>query len=166
MTTKEYQRNIGRMGSVSTGTMRSEDLIPCFVDTLRSLPDLKRADRPKLREIERRMRHKNYFESEDAMFDLHEDLFPMLDQYAPPYFYFGAHPGDGSDYGFWLHDWWDEEFSTLADVEKDSDKLKVSDLSEVPGWFVGDVAVVNDHGNVTLYRRPSNHRFYPVWAVI
>lgn len=30
-----------------------------------------------------------------------EDLFDTLNNYAPEGCFFGAHPGDGSDYGYW-----------------------------------------------------------------
>ena len=32
---------------------------------------------------------------------LNEYLWDYMNQIAPDGFYFGAHPGDGSDYGFW-----------------------------------------------------------------
>lgn len=37
---------------------------------------------------------------EDAI-SLLESLFGTLDNYAPEDYCFGAHPGDGSDYGYW-----------------------------------------------------------------
>lgn len=42
----------------------------------------------------------DWWNSEDAMILL-DSLFDTLDLYAPDGYYFGAHPGDGSDYGYW-----------------------------------------------------------------
>lgn len=37
----------------------------------------------------------------DQAQDLVIELMDILDSYAPNGYYFGAHEGDGSDYGFW-----------------------------------------------------------------
>ena len=171
------------MGSVSCATMREEDLIPTFCYELQQLarqtgilPAKTRREHAKLaREIERRVENETEFEDSDlsiggmADSDL-ESLFDALDEYAAPYFYFGAHPGDGSDYGFWLSESWDDEFETAWTAagnrsESRIDHIKVSDLSEVPAWFRGEVAVVNDHGNVSLYVKTSRS-LREVWAVV
>lgn len=41
-----------------------------------------------------------WWESEDCNERLSE-LFDVLNDYAPEGYYFGAHPGNGSDFGFW-----------------------------------------------------------------
>jgi len=143
------------LGSVSCATMRPEDLIPTFVYELRNQRPCKRAHRALLREIESRMESDSYFSSEDSEFDL-EALFDALNEYCAPYFVFGSHPGDGADFGYWLGEGFADDF----------DGLKVSDLSEVPADHVGEVLLVSDHGNISLYSRGRNHRLYEVWSIV
>lgn len=90
--------------SVSQATMRPEDLIPSFINAIRTIdtsiePQLSR----KLDDMEVDMQEDGYFESDDCQYDL-DWLSDVLDSYAPDGFYFGAHPGDGSDYGFWQYE--------------------------------------------------------------
>jgi hypothetical protein len=101
------------------------------------------------------MESEDYFESEDAGYDLNECLFDALNEYAGPYFYFGSHPGDGSDYGFWLTEFIEDEF----------DGLKVSDSSEIPAKYRGEVLIVNDHGNTTLAVQTSR-TLREVWSIV
>jgi hypothetical protein len=135
--------------------MREEDLIPAFISELESMRPFRRNDRAKVREIKRAMRKADYFQSEDASYDLNETLFDLLNSYALPYFYFGAHPGDGADYGFWLSDSFQDDF----------EGLKVSDLSEVPQAYSGEVLLVNDHGNMTLYSY-SRGKSREIWGIV
>ena len=77
------------IGSVSTGTMRTEDLIPTFIDELKRQKPLARRHRKLVREIEKRMCDEDYFNAADADEDL-ESMFDALNEYAPAYFYFGV----------------------------------------------------------------------------
>ena len=156
-----YQQQRYPIGSVSCGTMREEDLIPDFVWELNNQLRTQRVSRTQrkehstlVREIESRMESDEYYESEEANWDL-EALFDALDCYAGPGFYFGSHPGDGADYGYWLSESFEEDF----------EGLRVSDLSEVPAKYRGEVLVVNDHGNMTLYVKTSR-TMREVWAVV
>lgn len=90
-------------GTVIEGTMRAEDLIPTFISTIRTIdPEMENPLRLALIDLENNMLEmgEEYFRDEISTFDL-DYLFDMLNQYAPDGYYFGAHPGDGSDYGFW-----------------------------------------------------------------
>ena len=153
---KRQQPNIG---PVSNGTSRTEDLVPAFVWELKYQRPLKRAHRTLVREIEARMEQDGYFESEGASEDCNELLIDALNEYAPEYFYFGASPGDGAAYGYWLGEDWREAL-------EDDGGIVVDDLASIPKEHVGNVAVVNDHGNVTLYRRSGNHHLYQIWSVV
>lgn len=90
---------VDQCGSVSHGTMRPEDLIPCFISILREFGS-KHIQR-KLDLIEESMGCPGYFDGDGASIDLNESLFEWMNDIAPEGYYFGSHPGDGSDYGYW-----------------------------------------------------------------
>lgn len=94
------------IGSISHATMRPEDLIPRFLSELEHMTGRSREHYNLCRGINARMGSGNYYSSEDPIYDL-ESLFDALNAYSPKGFYFGSHPGDGSDYGYWLS----EEFT-------------------------------------------------------
>lgn len=145
------------IGTISHGTMREEDLIPEFVYILKQFSKGKnKVQFKECKEIEKRIKSENYYQSEEAGFDLNEFLFHALQDYALPYFYFGSHPGDGADYGFWLSENFEDEF----------DGLKVSDLSEVPKDYAGEIVVINDHGNVSLYNKAKTQEPREVWSIV
>lgn len=147
----------GRIGSVSTATMRNEDLIPSFCEELRYLGHRSKV----LTGIEREVNKVNtdkYYESEESSFDL-ESLFDMLNAHSLPYMYFGSHPGDGADYGFWL-DW-----GTMQDVIHDGELLQVEDLAQIPVNHTGEVLLVNEKGNTTLYTCKRG-KLREIWSIV
>ena len=92
-------------GTCVHGTIQPRDLIPAFLETLRSII----ADGPAVYtvasgirgRIKNRLNDEGYLDSEDAADDL-ETLFDTLNTIGFAHgYYFGAHPGDGADYGFW-----------------------------------------------------------------
>jgi hypothetical protein len=86
------------LGSIISGTMRKEDLIPVFVNEILSIDDKNQ----KALEIQSGMNVNNYYDTEISDYDL-DDLFDELNNLCDiDNAYFGAHPGDGSDYGFWM----------------------------------------------------------------
>ena len=140
-------------GSISSGTMRPEDLIPEFVSELRALRGALPRD---LYQLARQYEAGTL--DGDGRDRLLDGLFDALNDYAPAYGYFGAHPGDGADYGFWLY----EDFQ--QDI-LDNGGLVVDDLSAVPRAYRGEVLHINDHGNATLYCATSRG-LREVWAVV
>ena len=136
-------------GTIIRGTLRAEDLIPAFTDALRYL----RGSLP--REVHRTLQQwqrGEVTEEHEALFL--DSLFDELQEYAPPYAYFGAHEGDGSDFGFWL-----------GDLDGAFDGLRVSDTSEVPSDYTGEVLHVNDHGNTTLYVSRGG-KLREIWTIV
>jgi hypothetical protein len=144
------------IGSISSGTMLNEDLIPSFLSEFQYLVEKNgiKGEKRFINRINKAMDDEEYFDSDEAQYDI-DELFNKLDELAAPYFYFGAHPGNGADYGFWLSEMMQEDF----------DGLKVEDLSEVPKDYRGEVLEVNDHGNMTLWIKNSKG-FKEVWAIV
>jgi hypothetical protein len=96
------------LGTIIHGTLRPQDLVFAFLSELRC-HNVKRAE-----EIEKEIYYIDFIQddgsidddhpfwtSEDCAYLLNETLFDALDECAPEGFYFGSHPGDGSDFGFW-----------------------------------------------------------------
>ena len=95
--------------SLSEATMRPEDLIPCFIYAIRQIDPDNKLLMDSMEEIEKpiyktdldgNILSEEYYESENCHWDL-DYLFDTLNELAPDGYYFGSHPGDGSDYGFW-----------------------------------------------------------------
>lgn len=89
--------------SVSHGTVRTQDLLVPFAELLYKLNPAV-ADvlfvYKSLSNIKSLNDDSDYWYSDEAI-SLMDCLFDELDQSAPNGYYFGAHPGDGSDFGFW-----------------------------------------------------------------
>lgn len=107
--------------SVSHGTMRDIDLIPSFLSVLELVeyPGIS-AYRIEWDEIEksRKQDGHNYWcicKYCDSSY-LMEDVWDALMEIAPDGCYFGAHPGDGSDYGFWKEEDIDDEYDLETEL--------------------------------------------------
>lgn len=111
----EHGRKLGEIGSVSWRTQRTGDLIESFSSTLSELWPSKATELEKSPEYAPVYAYMNSPEyDDDAWFvdapeDLRdsahfllEELFDCLEACAPRRAYFGAHPFDGSEYGFWF----------------------------------------------------------------
>lgn len=87
-------------GSIIHGTHRPQDLIPAFLDAIESIRPLTDEEKDILEMITNLPDEHYYWISEEGYNDL-DALFDELELLAPDGFYFGAHPGNGSDFGFW-----------------------------------------------------------------
>jgi hypothetical protein len=142
----------GTIGTVSAGTMRNEDLIPAFTDVLDELRDPDNQFHAALVKetnelIKNDLEDAEMLWSPDVLDWFRAKLSDALNEYAPPYSYFGSHPGDGADYGYWVDmDYlsedarWDIPLATLT-VLNDEYRIVNDDY----------IVHANDHGNVTLY---------------
>jgi hypothetical protein len=92
------------LGSVSSGTLRPEDLISAFLSTLEDV-DPQRASA-----MSKQYSAGDEIEDEDGFIAELEDA---LQDHCPPYTYFGGHPGDGADFGVWVSD------ETIEDALRD-----------------------------------------------
>ena len=152
------------IGSISHGTLRTEDLLPDFVSLLRELGHhgkrngaFDRASRIVNLSALHGEIHEGLREEAD---ELVNDLCYLLDEFAPPFCYFGTHPGDGSDFGFWVSENWREQ------AEDDGCPI-VPDSGELPEDFdSGFWFSVSDHGNVTCYQRDEKGEDSEVWAIV
>lgn len=142
------------IGSISHGTLRTEDLLSEFSSELDwqcrrngnyfSLPENREEGR-KIHELcgecqDQYEEDGETLKDEDAASALVEELSDALEQFAPAYCYFGAHEGDGSDFGFWPSV---ESIEELPCYEGTDEAKEAGETN--------DFRVVNDHGNVTVY---------------
>lgn len=132
-----------KVGSVLSGTLRSQDVLRGLYNELAYLTGYETA-KPGDQDVAfdtlnqaKAMIEANEEPSEDMETVINE-LFDELNEIAPPYCYFGAHEGDGADFGFW----------PIMDLIEELPR--VSDPSEA-GSIDDDHCFVNDHGNVTVY---------------
>ena len=130
-----------QLGSISSGTLRNQDLIPAMYSTLKQLGELNRLPTWDTFKYAEYYDEKSvYWTSEGAMEDF-DMLVDALQECCPAYVYFGSHEGDGADFGFWPDV--DRLNADIADSEyRNGDDILL--LEEMV------LVTVNDHGNVTV----------------
>lgn len=93
-------------GSISDGTLRAVDLIPCFLDELDRVAPAAYAQLIALpfplvpAWVDDEGPTSEWWEGEEAA-DVLRILFDALEENAPEGFMFGAHPDDGASFGWW-----------------------------------------------------------------
>ena len=130
-----------RIGSISTDTLRNEDLYDAFIYEYQRL-DLDAANNFE-NDYALDTDEEGFYESENCA-DAIMELSDRLEEYAPPYCYFGAHDGDGADFGFWpAYERIEELFREASPICGDSNRRVHADD--------GIIIECSDHGNVTIW---------------
>lgn len=146
-------RNI-TMGTLISGTMRQEALIPCFVDEiLRIDPDNATAKYVKERmdKGEDEEGVSLYYDTLDSYLDL-DNLFDELNDLCAdcPYVYFGASEGDGADYGYWVS--WDSLVEDIDNGNLSAYGSPEESQSEYTYVVMDDPENPTKYQSVTLYQ--------------
>jgi hypothetical protein len=148
-----YRNRKIHVGTVSHGTLREQDLIPAFLDTLAYYkPHWARAcaklyDYP-IDGFDTEKDLVKFCCTENA-YQFIENLRDELDGIAPPLTYFGEHYGDCSDFGFWYVDF--DELIRQGDLLRFDNDTRNPTRAELEGYEY--FARVNDHGNITVFGR-------------
>lgn len=111
-----YSENI-RIGTVSHGTLRPQDLAPAFLALADGIDAVVPADVREAVEA-------GIADDAEGADELLESLVHAIDDALPTYLRFGAHEGDGSDFGVWPQEWCDEDVAAAllaADAAADGD---------------------------------------------
>ena len=87
---KDWPATVALPGSVSTGTLRPEDLIAAF--------------HPVLMQLNPRRASQLLLAQGDDLQEYVVELMDALDEEAPAGYHFGTIEGDGADFGFWEDD--------------------------------------------------------------
>lgn len=149
------------LGEIIGGTHRLADLVPRFAEVLESLAR-KNGVIDRHAELLSRANWIVLAENWDGVeaVAVYDELVEALDDYAPPYARFSAHEGDGASFGFWVDD-----IERIKDDVNDMSGMVVGDLSEVPERFNGEVLVINDHGNASLYVS-ARGKLRCIWSIV
>jgi hypothetical protein len=118
---KNTTKNPVEIGTIIRATLRPQDLLPAFLIELKRLsPSDHESYLRSVWEQDRELAHilngcttslhlsniqdDHSFWNEELCSEILFELIDMLDSLSPEGVYFGAHEGDGSDFGFWPYD--------------------------------------------------------------
>lgn len=153
------------LGSCTSGSLRTGDLIASFRTLLRDvLRDVLKEDDTDGGIIAKADAWLDAADddgnaptavAEDEGDEIVQELIDALNDEAPFGLYFGAHPDDGADFGYWSEEYMD-------DVER-GDELPCPHCWTPEGNRDSYFAVITDHGNVTMYEHRDDHPLGPRW---
>ena len=167
------------LGSVSSGTLRPQDLLSALSSelegqTIRNGAFLACPENYPLRDRCAKLigEAQDSFgddgetlteQGEEHASELIDSLCDCLSEFAPPFAYFGAHEGDGACFGYWAN----------VQGAREECEFVSSKRQEYPADdYRGEWLHVNDHGNATLYVRedspasPDSYADRELWGVV
>ena len=127
------------IGSVSHGTLVPHELIVAFGTLLGQLDEKD--------EWLGLLNDAQDADEEDSS-EIVADLIDALNEFAPPYCYFGVTEGDGSDFGFWV------DIDRVREDINDGELEVYADTGDIPP-DTHIAAVINERGNCTLFTRTA-----------
>ena len=150
-----------QLGSISTGTLRTLNLLEAFA----SEAEARCGDMAtKAVSTARIYLDPDAIVDDEQAQETLDELRFLLEDSCPPFVYFGTHPGDGADFGFWVD--WDklEEARQYIKIFPNEQPERPNNL-EPDDEYLRDYNVmvqVSDHGNVTVMDMERN----VLWSVV
>jgi hypothetical protein len=151
-----------QIGSISSGTLQTEDLIEAFAWELDYLTKAEQT-----RDIVNLLSEADHVDVDidpDQADYILEELQDALSDMAPPLTYFGTLEGDGADFGFW------PDNDAIAEARRQS-AYHLAHLNRryrSIEWLIDDGVWlgVNDHGNVTVYADNNGVPGAELWSSV
>ena len=155
------RQKLFEVGGYSNGTLRSVDIADSIVWEARKVK-LSRRERNTVRRMAMLSRrvdsgYATEDEAEELDYIINEYVPNIIDAHAPDYTYYGSLEGDGACIGLLPC-----VESVLEDMRCGGIIAYEDDRSDYRGY----VCDVNDHGNMTLYRRTSDKTLREVWSIV
>ena len=90
-------------GTIISGTMRNEDVIPALLAYLECYPKVHQGTLVTIKDEVRSIEIREDWDSEYAS-EVCLGLFDGITEHLPEGYYCGSHPGDGADFGIWRYE--------------------------------------------------------------
>lgn len=160
------------LGTISHGTLRTEDLLNSFASELEwqigrngaflSMPEnfpLRDRLAKLLGEAQDAWNEDGKtLQDEENAAEMVNDLQNALSEvFAAPYSYFGNTEGDGSDFGFW---------PDIESAKEGCDFVSSESEEFPPSGFTGEWLHVNERGNCALYVRDAQGNSVELWSCV
>lgn len=143
------------IGTISHGTLRSEDLAFAILDSLKSQGfDMESTLANELAAIAT-----SEGRDEEHDWEVIHDGIDALNEFVPPFCYVGTHEGDGSDLGVWISEYAIQDAIHDGEVKTIADPSELDDIRDDCDFAL----FANDHGNMTLFDAETQET---IWSVV